>query len=73
MFDAVGDNFFEIFGVFLVELRFFFLYAPPCMHERPKKVQSAKNGRISPLFGGLKSDEKKKKNLVVLAVTGGRR
>ena len=74
MSDAVGANLFEIFGAFLVEFRFYFilLYAPPCMHERPKKVQSAKNGRISPLFGGLKSDEKKK-NLIVLAVTGGRR
>ena len=74
MSDAVGDNFFEIFGVFLVEARSFFIYThpPACMNGR-KKFSRPKNGRILPLFGRLKSDEKKKqktKRLVVLAVTG---
>ena len=35
VFDAVGDNFFEILGDFWVELRFFFFFfshAPPSMH-----------------------------------------
>ena len=76
MFDAVGDNFFEVLGVFLVELRFFFLHAcmhpPACMNGR-KKISRPKNGRILPLFGGLKSDENKQTNLIVLAVNGGRR
>ena len=72
MFDAVGDNFFEIFGIFLVELRFFFVDVPPCMHERPKQNQSAQKWPYFASIGGLKIDEKKK-NLIVLAVTGGRR
>ena len=42
-----------------------------------KKISRPKNGRILPLFGGLKSDENKQTdkqtNLIVLAVTGGRR
>ena len=73
MFDVVGDNVFEIFGVFLVEVCFvLFLHAPPCMHERPKQNQSAQKWPYFASIGGLKIDEKKK-NLIVLAVTGGRR
>ena len=63
--------FFELNAVFL----YFFACTPlhaSCMKGR-KKNGRPKNGRILPLFGGLKSDEKKKKNLIVLAVTGGRR
>ena len=73
MSDAVGDNFFEIFGVFELKPVFFFSYThpPACMNGR-KKFSRPKNGRILPLFGRLKSDENKnkKKMLVVLAVTG---
>ena len=75
MFDSVGDNCFEMLGVFLEELLFvlfFCMHPAACMNGR-KKNSRPKNGRILSLFGGLESDENKKKNLIVLAVTCRRR
>ena len=41
MSDALGDDFFEIFDVFLVEtFFFFFLNSLPCMGQRQQKNQS---------------------------------
>ena len=40
---------------------FFCMHPPACMNGR-KKISRPKNGRILPLFGGLKSDGKKKQN-----------
>ena len=75
MSDALGDDFFEIFDVFLVET-FFFLSSLPCMGQRLQKKQSPpKRPYFAPFPGKIirrKNKNKTKQNKLVVLVVAGR-